>query len=186
VCTISSAAPSSAAPSGSEPATMRAASMQRTGRRRLPPAKVLWRMARWMLCGSVVAEGNRRSSAASVRAAPEARRVFTSVFIGQLTILRECAGFRLLRSALCANSKPGAEGALVGRGFIPDNQARKNVGLQPRKASLAGFAKHIAGYELRFFRELITKTETRSSRAIAVMPRPRLWSVVWCHVTSIV
>ena len=29
-------------------AIMRAASMQRMGRRRLPPAKVLWRMARWM------------------------------------------------------------------------------------------------------------------------------------------
>ena len=30
---------------------MRAASMQRMGRRRLPPAKVVWRMARWMEWG---------------------------------------------------------------------------------------------------------------------------------------
>jgi len=53
--------------------------MQRIGRRRLPPAKVLWRMARWMEWGSVVAAGSRRSKAASVRAAPVVRRDFTSV-----------------------------------------------------------------------------------------------------------
>jgi hypothetical protein len=56
------------------PATMRAASMQRMGRRRLPPAKTLWRMARWMEWGSVSGEGRSRSRAASVSAAPEASR----------------------------------------------------------------------------------------------------------------
>ena len=48
--TAGAAAGSGAAPAGTSrpPETMRAASMQRMGRRRLPPAKVLWRMARWM------------------------------------------------------------------------------------------------------------------------------------------
>ena len=62
-------------------ATMRAASMQRMGRRRLPPAKVEWRMARWMEWGSVVAEGRRRSSAASVRVTPEVRMSCTAEFM---------------------------------------------------------------------------------------------------------
>ncbi len=55
--------------------------MQRMGRRRLPPAKVEWRMARWMEWGSVVAEGRRRSSAASVRVTPEVRMSCTSGFM---------------------------------------------------------------------------------------------------------
>ena len=54
-----------------------AASMQRMGRRRLPPAKMLWRMARWMEWGRVSGEGRRRSRAASVSCAPERSRVFT-------------------------------------------------------------------------------------------------------------
>ena len=64
---------------GSSPvaATMRAASMQRMGRRRLPPAKTLCRMARWMEWGRVSGEGRRRSRAASVSCAPERSRVFT-------------------------------------------------------------------------------------------------------------
>jgi hypothetical protein len=54
--------------------TIRAASMHRMGRRRLPPAKTLWRMARWIEWGNVSGEGRSRSSAASVRPAPEASR----------------------------------------------------------------------------------------------------------------
>ncbi len=65
----------------SVPATILAASMQRMGRRRLPPAKVLWRMARWMEWGRVSGEGRRRSRAASVSCAPDWSRDFTFVGI---------------------------------------------------------------------------------------------------------
>ena len=44
------------------PATMRAASMHRIGRRRLPPAKTLCRIARWMETGTWSEEGRRRST----------------------------------------------------------------------------------------------------------------------------
>src|ERR1700761_9329685 len=51
---------------GESPPTASAAAMQRIGRIRLPPAKRLWRMARWMVAGCCDSGGVKRSSAASI------------------------------------------------------------------------------------------------------------------------
>ncbi len=50
-----------------------AAAAQRMGRRRLPPANKLWRMAAWRVAGRVSAGGTRRSSSASIQRAPLVR-----------------------------------------------------------------------------------------------------------------
>src|SRR3954471_7486438 len=55
---------------------MRAASMHRIGRKRLPPAKMLCRMARWMTSGRCDSGGSSRSSAASVRTRPSSSVCF--------------------------------------------------------------------------------------------------------------
>ena len=70
---------------------MRAASMQSTGRRRLPPAKTLWRMARWIEEGVWFSAGMRRSSARSVSSAPQRRVSFTSTSIS--IMLNDLAAF---------------------------------------------------------------------------------------------
>src|SRR5256885_2376462 len=55
---------------------MRAASMHKIGRKRLPPAKTLCRMARWMTSGRCDSGGSSRSSAASVRTRPSSSVCF--------------------------------------------------------------------------------------------------------------
>ena len=58
-----------------------AACMASTGRRRLPPAKVEWRIAPWIEVGTVSMLGSNFSSARSVNSAPSRISVFTSAGI---------------------------------------------------------------------------------------------------------
>src|SRR5580700_278121 len=58
------------------PPTVSHAARQRTGRMRLPPAKMEYRMALWIVGGAVVSGGNSLSSAASTRAHMRSRYWF--------------------------------------------------------------------------------------------------------------
>src|ERR1035441_2135377 len=109
---------------------MRAASMQRMGRRRLPPAKTLWRMARWMEWGNVSGEDRSRSRAASVSVTPEASRDRTG------------------ESIRFDNKRHGAEpGASRPALLRPIRAMLVEAALRPfRRADLADIATFLAGF----------------------------------------
>src|SRR5262249_22486096 len=106
-----------------------------TGRKRLPPANTLQRIASWIFSGGVVAAGNNRSSSASTRArlptskgsssAIVSRATSEAIFLFRLTVVRlvESTGnrsslivahqyldapFRLCQTVLAFPGKPDA------------------------------------------------------------------------------